>query len=388
VQGNTATHSGDRFTLPQSQKDPNLHIVNTSSSSIDVTYKWNVENFLDKVLTSSCGDLDSPEFSFPISGFQTQWNLSIRSWQDEAGHNIASPIILCLNLVSCSELRLGSQTKQMTVTCRLGIQDRRDQTGEEEVCITLRPRTVLESVSYRNLEVGEQHSGMGDVKLEARLSISWADTEASSDLLLSYLHKTTQTPDVLLKAGDRQFPAHSQVISAHSPFLSRLISSTPPECDTRQIVLLSLSTGSLSSLLLYMYTGSLHCVGEEWGDILTAAVTLEMESLKQRCEEELTAILRADNVARVLLLAECNHCPSLKKSALSYCCEHIQYIIKDSVWKTIEEERPSLFEEAVAEVEPVTCGSHTECIKMENRYQMERRMEASICQRKPCVTKG
>ena len=54
------------------------------------------------------------------------------------------------------------------------------------------------------------------------------------------------------------------------------------------------------------------------------------------------------------------------------------YIMKDEAWKTIEEEKPDLFEEAVSEVvSKNACSTHTECLKKKGkRYEIERNSSA------------
>jgi hypothetical protein len=48
--------------------------------------------------------------------------------------------------------------------------------------------------------------------------------------------------------------------------------------------------------------------------------------------------------------------------------------MKDNDWKTIEEEKPDLFEEAVAEVvAKSSCTEHTECLKKGGkRFEIEK----------------
>ena len=64
----------------------------------------------------------------------------------------------------------------------------------------------------------------------------------------------------------------------------------------------------------------------------------------------------------------------LKRHALSYCKDNHTHIMKDADWKTIEEERPDLFEEAVAGVVAESdCDAHEECLKKGGkRFEIER----------------
>ena len=78
-------------------------------------------------------------------------------------------------------------------------------------------------------------------------------------------------------------------------------------------------------------------------------------------------------MGQALLLADRHGCGGLKKSALGYCRRNHTYIMKDSDWKAMEEERPSLYEEAASEVAGEACEAHTECIKRRGkRYEIER----------------
>ena len=81
------------------------------------------------------------------------------------------------------------------------------------------------------------------------------------------------------------------------------------------------------------------------------------------------------NVAAVLMLADEHSCHGLKTSALKYCKDNHNYIVKDSNWKAIEEDRPNLFQEAVTKVVGGggPCPTHQECIKKKGkRYEIER----------------
>ena len=50
------------------------------------------------------------------------------------------------------------------------------------------------------------------------------------------------------------------------------------------------------------------------------------------------------------MLADTHSCQGLKSNALKYCKDNHNYIVKDTNWKTIEEEKPNLFQEAVTKV--------------------------------------
>ena len=46
--------------------------------------------------------LDSRPFDIQINGVHTKWNMSIRCWTGDDGRQLCNPMVLCLNLLSCS----------------------------------------------------------------------------------------------------------------------------------------------------------------------------------------------------------------------------------------------------------------------------------------------
>ena len=97
--------------------------------------------------------------------------------------------------------------------------------------------------------------------------------------------------------------------------------------------------------------------------MVTICGRFQLPGLKLHCEKHLGEIINPLNVADILLLSENYSCRDLKRVALAYCGENHNYIMKDTKWKTIEKERPELFEEAIAHVAPDTCSQHAECLR-------------------------
>ena len=137
-----------------------------------------------------------------------------------------------------------------------------------------------------------------------------------------------------------------------------------------------LQPDTLEELLSYIYTDSSANVDACANSLLAAADLYKLPGLKSTCEQHLSEIITPVNVAAVLMLADQYACQRLKDSALKYCKDNHNYIVKDSQWKTIEEEKPGLFEEAVTRVtgdESTVCREHTECIKKRGkRFEIER----------------
>ena len=162
-------------------------------------------------------------------------------------------------------------------------------------------------------------------------------------------------------------------------------SQSNPIFPSRERLRLSdVKASSARELLSYIYTDSTARADSMAPALLAAADSYALPGLKRRCERLLGEALSPANVSSALLLADRHGCGSLRRSALEYCRDNHTYIMKDSDWKTIEEERPGLFQEAVREAVgggkdkgeeegEGLCSSHEECLKRRGkRYEIER----------------
>ncbi len=162
------------------------------------------------------------------------------------------------------------------------------------------------------------------------------------------------------------------------------IQSNPVFPSRERLRLSDVKASSARELLSYIYTDSTARADSMAPALLAAADSYALPGLKRRCERLLGEALSPANVSSALLLADRHGCGSLRRSALEYCRDNHTYIMKDSDWKTIEEERPGLFQEAVREAVgggkdkgeeegEGLCSSHEECLKRRGkRYEIER----------------
>lgn len=239
---------------------------------------------------------------------------------------------------------------------------------------------------------------------------SRSSTSSSSHKELHHLKANKEAPDLLLKAGDKEFPAHSSILSKHSPYIARLVPASVDPSANRHILLLSVPPLGLAPLLASVYQIPNRSTETPWPELLAAASLLEMvdlkqecedalasrlsldsvgstlvlaekhkcSSLKEKCEQFLVENLRADCVASSLLLADTHKCNHLKEAALKFCSTQTDFIMKDKAWSMMEAERPALWEEAIATVEPPACPTHAQCVvRIRTRYEAECEEEAT-----------
>ncbi len=388
--------------------------------------------------------LDSQTFDINVNGLQTSWNLSVRFWTGEGGERLANPFVLCLNLLSSSPSSFSSRTKtagsapvSVGVRYKFGVMNR--STGRFEMgAPETRPgllrlgaeaaaaggeakdgKNGLRSVGFRSVAIGTQHlrGADGDVVLACRVRLVPEEEEEeeaggahSLGTDLRALLGDQASSDLVLEAegGEAAFHAHKNILAARSPVFASLLKKKKQKeergkCEEGQakeekevaheepgaklklkekerLRLGDLKAETVSELLSYIYTDVSANADTMPESLLAAADAFQLPGLKSLCERHLGDVISPRSVASVLLLADRHGCGGLKKSALSYCKDNHACIMKDAGWKTIEEEEPELFEEAVSEVVPAEdglCGSHAECLKRKGkRFEIER--ESSV----------
>eukprot|EP00092_Neocalanus_flemingeri_P028564 GFUD01031020.1.p1 GENE.GFUD01031020.1~~GFUD01031020.1.p1 ORF type:complete len:480 (-),score=149.04 GFUD01031020.1:137-1576(-) len=406
-----------------------LEIVAPSTSDVEFKYSWPADGFVQQVKTCKADGINSKTFEINVNGILTLWNLSIRFWVDGQGERLANPFVLCLNLVGCRV-----KTKQdVTVKYKFGIYNRGSEEFEmgssEKANLMLEDMDKLQSVGYKNISISDKHvNSGGDVLLSVRLSIICKEEEShslSSDL--GTLINDEKSSDLILQAGDRNFKVHRNILAARSPVFAKQLSqmeendkdnksellissdtslllgeetkegneheedvvskvigeemirefdpgtsSKERDRSMKKLVIPNLPSDTVEELLRYIYTDNSYNVDIFSQTLLMASDQYQLPGLKLHCERHLGENISPVNVAQILLLSDNYKCETLKKTALAYCGKKHSYIMKDSWWKIIEEENPSLFSEAISCVAPEMCDKHEDCIKKgDTRYQTE-----------------
>ena len=143
-----------------------------------------------------------------------------------------------------------------------------------------------------------------------------------------------------------------------------------------------------TKFLLYIYTGRFEMTDHGTvQSLLSLSDNYQVLGLKKRCEHSLMENINSNNVATYLHLGHRHSCPRLKSSALKFCKENHQNIVKvspsyfpsfnyfpqDASWKKIESEDPSLYVEAISTLDtPELCCDHMKCIESSaTRYQAQ-----------------
>jgi len=403
-----------------------LEILTPSLSDLQFKYNWNIRGFVDKVKSNSSG-LNSKPFTISASGLVTTWSLSVRCWQCENGVRLHNPVVICLNLLqSASE----SEGADLNVQFQFGVfnNDLGHYTmGKLDQASVNSERKVLQSVGYQNIHIGESNCDSdGNVRLGVRLSLGQKD-EPESDL--AALIDDELSSDMLLACKDKTFKVHRNILTARSSVIGKLmeereenesknslhsesynvtddeseesrkisvISEAYLASDDEQeesmksgesldkmpvrqqkkptLAMLEIDDITATKFLLYIYTGRFEMTDHGTvQSLLSLSDNYQVLGLKKRCEHSLMENINSNNVATYLHLGHRHSCPRLKSSALKFCKENHQNIVKDASWKKIESEDPSLYVEAISTLDtPELCCDHMKCIESSaTRYQAQ-----------------
>lgn len=428
-----------------------LEIVAPSTSDVEFKYSWPIDGFIHQVKTCKADGLDSKNFEINVNGVLTIWNLSVRFWTGEQGERLANPFVLCLNLVGCRVEGKQDVAVKYKFGIYNRSSEEFEMGAPEKVVLKLEQQEKLQSIGYKNIAMSDKHvNSSGDVMLLVRLSIIKKEEPChslSSDL--GSLINDEASSDLILEAGERKFRVHRNILAARSPVFASLLRQLEEELKAKEeedkaetrlgrerdtieeeteeavtveenqagvdpkrqpqdlikkeleedkksderkpvkkLVIDNLPSDTVEELLRYIYTDNSNNVDLFSQTLLAASDTYQLPGLKLQCEKHLGEIINPLNVAEILLLSDSYRCHDLKKTALSYCSENHSYIMKDSRWKIIEEEKPELFEEAIAEIAPETCSKHTDCIKKGgNRYETEKEGNKETSRKKHSMMK-
>jgi speckle-type POZ protein len=160
-------------------------------SDIIFKYTWLIKEYAHSI--DKQDSFDSPAFDFNVNGMQTRWNMSIRFWKAPEGKRLTNPVVLCLNLLSCST----EEPEQARIRFQFGVYNVEIKQWEmchvSRVVFNLQNTHEMLSLGYRDLTILDRHTETpsGDVSVFVKLQLVQTEAERhslSQDLarMLSY----------------------------------------------------------------------------------------------------------------------------------------------------------------------------------------------------------
>lgn len=323
-----------------------IELMVPSTQDLILKYTWNIKKYSQSVGKKDFHD--SPHFEFNVNGLQTKWNLSIRYWKGSDGKRIMSPVVLCLNLVSCK----CTEPEQAKVRFQFGIFN--SEVKQWEMCLINRVVLQLQdthemmSLGYRDLSILDRHQDKqtGDVQVFVKIQLVPSETDRHSlaqDMARLMLQEDGDV--TVLAAGNKEFHAHYTLLVSRSKIFAEMLRENHKKLDLTEV-----PEDVVREILRYIYTDRVENLDNLASTLIAAADRFKMSGLQTLCERSLMETITPESVASLLLLADRFNCDALKKAALVYCEDNQGSITTTLAWKAMEIINPELYVEVCEEV--------------------------------------
>ena len=129
--------------------------------------------------------------------------------------------------------------------------------------------------------------------------ISFTRTEKYSASLAEEIQQMREDHDFTdfnITIKEQVLHCHKLMLAAHSPVLKAMIKAQMTEARKREVTLDHIELEIMKIILDYMYIGQISFYTEQLMDIINTCNYLQMNGLKERCAEQVPAILKPANV--------------------------------------------------------------------------------------------
>lgn len=147
--------------------------------------------------------------------------------------------------------------------------------------------------------------------------------------------------DVTLKADDREFKVHRNILTVRSPVFASMLQDDTNENATDVMDIPNCSADVFEIFLSYVYTGTADTLSSNnVFDVYYTANTYQVNDLKYECMKHMEENISIDNFFEIMKL---NYVPSeseLIKAATSFFCDNVKVIIKTDQWQQYVKDYP------------------------------------------------
>ncbi|XP_043274922.1 speckle-type POZ protein B-like isoform X2 [Venturia canescens] len=357
-----------------------MELLVPTVSDIVFKYSWPIEHYKKTIAKSSL--IDSLPFDVNVNGIRSSWNLSIRFWKGPEGKRITNPVVLCLNMLSCTVEEIEQATIRFQFAIYNSELDHWEYCQVSRTIIELKSTSDIISLGYRDLSIVDRHiKKSGEVLVMVKIQIIQYEIEKHSlSQDMARLLKHPRAADTKLICGGTsgtEIPVHGSVIAARSNILADMMvplaeketekkaqaeaaskSETRDEKEDKReengvadvpykyaLQLEDISPDIMQELLRYIYSDRVDNLDAIANQLLSLAERFQLQGLKEACERNLIESITPENVANLLLMSDEFGCGSLKRASIVYCEEHAMNISKSFAWKVMEHVNPELFNE-------------------------------------------
>jgi speckle-type POZ protein len=164
---------------------------------------------------------------------------------------------------------------------------------------------------------------------------------------LDGLFNSMQFSDVTLNIGDREFPAHKNILVARSEVFAAMFKHPMKEQSTYQIEIEDIKPDVFQELLRFIYTGRVSTATMETmaAGLFIAADKYLLDDLKMKCENYLLHHMTPDNCVVLLLHGDLQNPAKPLKEAAKFLRHFPHEVMATERWNKMKQENPAvLFE--------------------------------------------
>ena len=199
-----------------------------------------------------------------------------------------------------------------------------DGNGEETKLSN--PRRLLLDESTHTLYFTQDHC-IRKVDLQHLLPPLTQVSSLSEDLVSLVDNK--DLADVVFQVEGKQIYAYKPILSARCSYFSCLFSSKESHLSRDRhmttIPIEDVSFDAFQTLIVYLMTDKVNVDMNDWKMVCQLLILSDhflVSKLKSYCETTLARQIRVENVVEILVLADTQNIPMLKKQAITFICKH------------------------------------------------------------------
>jgi len=152
------------------------------------------------------------------------------------------------------------------------------------------------------------------------------------------------THDVTFKTSDgSSVSAHRAIVAAGSPVFHAMLYGNMAESSQKEIELSSVDSKALSTLLTFVYTGTVKIDSLYIEDVLQASHYFNIASLERHIVDFVTDSLNNANIVDIVLFAKRINIPQLFDKCLSFMFDHADSITRDISFTHLSSEIVHIF---------------------------------------------
>nr|XP_042905148.1 speckle-type POZ protein-like [Parasteatoda tepidariorum] len=160
---------------------------------------------------------------------------------------------------------------------------------------------------------------------------------------LKSIYEQSVFSDFVFKVGDKSFPVHKNILSAHSPVFMKMMTHDFMESKTNSVIITDATPEVFELFLRSLYGGKLE--NKSWDSLKELYYLVDKYDvgfLKVECTDAVISILSVDLVCEILKLAYSFTNSDLETAAVNFAVNHIKEIVPREDWKELVKTHPSI----------------------------------------------